>query len=130
VLRYELAPARRAQTAIRPGNSHEWEAIIIRRRSRPYQIRIHLRAHIPGDASRLDEVQVHLDSTCHALALNGARRKAQRIVEQCNSRDGLDVPIPRTAEVRLETPSSRSQTGWYAAPNFKTSNDDTVERNW
>ncbi len=32
------------KTSIRPGNRHEWEAVIIRRRHRPYKIKISRRA--------------------------------------------------------------------------------------
>jgi hypothetical protein len=38
--------------------------------------------------------------TEYAMTLDGSRRKAQRIVERLNRRDGLDVPIARTGEAR------------------------------
>jgi hypothetical protein len=40
------------------------------------------------------------DVICYALTLDGARRKAQRMVERLNHRDELDVPIARTVEVK------------------------------
>lgn len=87
------------KTAIRPGNRHEWEAMIVIRRYRRYEIRSSRRAHIRGNPDLSNEIHVHPGSSCYALTFDGARRKAQRMVERLNRRDELDVPIARTLEV-------------------------------
>jgi hypothetical protein len=89
-----------AKTSIRPGNRHEWEAMIVMRRSRLYKITISRRAHIGGTSQLPDEIRVLPGASYYALTLGGSRRKAQRMVEQLNSRDGLHVPIARTVEMR------------------------------
>ena len=88
------------KTSIRPGNRHEWEAVIIRRRDRLYKIKISRRAHFRGNPQMSDDVNVQSGPTRYALTLGGARRQAQRMVERRNRRDRLDVPIARTIEVR------------------------------
>jgi hypothetical protein len=89
-----------AKTSIRPGNRHEWEAMIVVRQFRLYKITISRRAHIGGTSQMPDEILLQPSATYYAFTLWGSRRKAQRMVEQLNNRDGLDVPIARTVEVR------------------------------
>ena len=89
-----------AKTSIRPGNPHEWEAMIVMRRFRLYKIKINRRAYIRGTSQMSEKIVVHRAASYYTLTLGGSRRKAQRIVEQLNTRDGLDVPIGRTVEVR------------------------------
>ena len=96
------------KTSIRPGNGHEWEAIIVGRRLRPYRIHISLRSHIRSNRQMSDQIYVQPGPAFGALTLNGARRKAQRIVELHNRRYGFDAPIARTVEARLRT--SQTQT--------------------
>ena len=97
----QLEPAlSAAKTSIRPGNRHEWEALIVMRQFRLYKITISRRAHIGGTSQLPDEIYVQPSATCYALTLGGSRRKAERKVEQLNGRDGLHVPIARTVEVR------------------------------
>lgn len=88
------------KTSIRPGNRHEWEAVIIRRRLRLYKIKTSRRAYIRGSLQMSDNVYVQPGPACYAFTLGGARRKAQRMVDRHNRRDGLDVRIARTIEVR------------------------------
>lgn len=88
-----------AKTSIRPGNRHEWEAMIIMNQSGLYKIAISRRAHIAGTSQMPDEIHLQQGATYYALTLSGSRRKAQRVVEQLNSRDGLHVPIARTVEI-------------------------------
>jgi hypothetical protein len=88
------------KTSIRPGNGHEWEAVIIWRRHRLYKIKISRRARFRGDMQMSEDVYVQFGPTRYAFTLGGARRQAQRMVERRNRRDGLDVPIARTIEVR------------------------------
>jgi hypothetical protein len=88
------------KTSIRPGNGHEWEAVIIGRTHRLYKIKTSRRAHIRGNLRMFDSFFVQPGPTRYAFTLGGARRKAQRMVEGRNRRDGLDVPIARTIEVR------------------------------
>ena len=90
-----------AKTSIRPGNGHEWEAVIVWRGSGPYKIKISRRAYIRSTMS--DEIHVQPGLTRTALTLDGARRKAQRMVERRNRRDRLNVPIARAVEVKLQT---------------------------
>ena len=87
------------RTSIRPGNTHEWEAVIIRRRHRLYKIKISRRAHIRGNLHMSDNVYVQPGPTRYAFTLGGARRQAERMVERRNRRDGIDVPIARMIEV-------------------------------
>jgi hypothetical protein len=89
-----------AKTSIRRANRHEWEAMIVMRRFGPYKITISRRAHIWGTSQMPDEIHLQPSAIYYALTLGGSRRKAQRIVEQLNRRDGLHVPIARTVEVR------------------------------
>ena len=91
-----------AKTSIR-GNRHEWEAMIVMRRFGLYKIIISRRAHIRGNRNVSEEIHVRPGATHNALTLDGARRKAQRMVERRNTRDGLDVPIARTVEVKPQT---------------------------
>ena len=88
------------RTSIRPGNTHEWEAVIIRRRHMLYKIKISRRAHIRGNLHMSDNVYVQPGPTRYAFTLGRARWQAQRMVERRNRRDGIDVPIARTIEVR------------------------------
>ena len=88
------------KTSSRPGNSHEWEAVIIRRRHRLYKIKSIRRAHIRGNLQMSDDVYVRPGPTRYAFALGAARRQAQLMVERRNRRDGVDVPVARTIEVR------------------------------
>jgi hypothetical protein len=92
-----------AKTSIRPGNRHEWEAMIVIRRFRLYKITISRRTLIERTSQMPDEIDLQPSATYYALTLDGSRRKAQRKVEQLNSRDGLHVPIARTVEVRPVT---------------------------
>jgi hypothetical protein len=85
-----------AKTSICPGNRQEWEAMIIMRQSGLYKIAIGRRALIAGTSQMPHEIQVQPGATYYALTLSGSRRKAQRVVEQLNSCDGLYVPIART----------------------------------
>jgi hypothetical protein len=94
-----------AKTSIRPGNRHEWEAMIIMRQFRLYKITISRRTRIVGTSQMPDEIDLQPSATCYALTLYGARRKAQRKVEQLNSRDGLYLPIARTVEAKPLAPS-------------------------
>jgi hypothetical protein len=89
-----------AKTTIRPGNRHEWEALIAMRQFRLYKITISRRALIGGTSQLPDEIHVQPSATCYALTLGGSRRNAQRKVEQLNGRAGLRVPIARTVEVK------------------------------
>ena len=86
--------------SIRPGNGHEWEAVIIRCRHRLYKIKISRRARFRGNPQMSDDVYVQSGPIRYAFTLAGARRQAQRMVERRNRRDGLDVPVARTIEVR------------------------------
>jgi hypothetical protein len=67
-----------------------------------YKIKISRRAHVLGDPHQPDEIHVDPGPIHHALTLNVARRKAQRLVERLNRRDGLHVPIARTVEIRRQ----------------------------
>jgi hypothetical protein len=67
-----------------------------------YRIKISRRAHVRGDPHQPDEIHVDPGPIHHALTLNVARRKAQRLVERLNRRDGLHVPIARTVEIRRQ----------------------------
>lgn len=89
-----------ARTPIRPENSDEWEAVIVRRRLRLYKIKISRRARIRGIPHTSDEIYVQSGPTRYALTLNGARWKARRMVKQLNRADGLTVSIARIIEVR------------------------------
>jgi hypothetical protein len=89
-----------AKTSVRPGNRHKWEAMIVMRRFRLYKIKISCRDHIRDTSRMSEEIHVQPGASYYTLTHGGSRRKAQRIVEQLNSRYGLDVPIARTAEVR------------------------------
>jgi hypothetical protein len=89
-----------AKTSIRSGNGHEWEALIVMRRHRTYMIKIRRRAHRRATSEMSGEIHVQRGATYYAWTHDGSRRKAQRIVEQLNRRDGIDVPIARTVEVR------------------------------
>jgi hypothetical protein len=88
------------KTSIRPGNGHEWDAVIIRRRHRLYKIKISRRAYIGGSLQMSDDVYVQPGPIRYAITLGGARWQAQRMVQRRNRRDALDVPIARTIEVR------------------------------
>ena len=68
------------------------------RQFRLYKITISRRTHIRGTSQMPDEIDLQPSATYYALTLYGLRRKAQRKVEQLNSRDGLHVPIARTVE--------------------------------
>jgi hypothetical protein len=90
-----------AKTSIRSSNGHEWEALIVMRRHRTNMIKIRRRVHIRNTSQMSDEIHVQAGETYYAWTRDGSRRKAQRIVEQLNRRDGLNVPIARTVEVRV-----------------------------
>ena len=90
----------RRENLERPGDSHPWEAVIIRRRHRLYKIKIIRRAHIRSNQQMSDDVYVQPGPTRYAFTPGAARRQAQLIVERRNRRDGVDVPIARTIEVR------------------------------
>jgi hypothetical protein len=96
-----------AKTSIRHGNSHEWEALIVGRPRRPYKVCINRRSH-RREPDHPGEIHVQPGPTYYALTLDGARRKAQRMVERRNRRDRLDVPIARTVEVRAIAATTRS----------------------
>jgi hypothetical protein len=73
--------------------------VIIMRQSGLDQIAISRRAHIAGTSQMPDEIYLQPGATYYALTISGSRRKAQRMVERLNSRDGLHVPIARTVEI-------------------------------
>jgi hypothetical protein len=64
------------KTSIRPGNGHEWEAVIIRRRHRLYKIKISRRAHIGGSLQMSDDVYVQPGPIRYAItpAQRGGKR--------------------------------------------------------
>ena len=88
------------RTSIRPGNTHEWEAVIVRRRYRLYKIKISRRAHIRGN--------LHMSTMCtpsraqpvtHSRsAERGGKRSAWS--SDAIAATGFAVPIARTIEVR------------------------------
>jgi hypothetical protein len=47
-----------AKTSIRPGNGHDWEAVIVWRGSGPYKIKISRRAYTRSKPPMSDEIHV------------------------------------------------------------------------
>jgi hypothetical protein len=80
-----------AKTSFAPGHADEWEAMITWRHG-PYKIKTCRRSDIRGNLRMSDELDVHWGPTRYALTLHRALRKAERMVEQLNRRDGLDPP--------------------------------------
>jgi hypothetical protein len=68
-------------------------------------IKICRRIPIRSHSVMPDKIYVQPGATYYAWTLDGSRRKAKRIVEHLNQRDGLDVPIARTVEVRAHESS-------------------------
>ena len=65
-----------AKTSIRPGNRHDWEALIVMRQFRLYKITISRRTHIGRTSQMPDEINVKPSATYYALTLRGSRRRA------------------------------------------------------
>ena len=86
------------KTSSRPGNGHEWEAVIIRRRHRLYKIKIIRRAHIRSNPQMSDDVYVRPGPTRYAFTLGAARRQAR-------SSWSSDAIAARDLTSRLREPS-------------------------
>jgi hypothetical protein len=81
-----------AKTSFAPGPADEWEAMITWRHG-PYKIRTSRRSQVCGNSHMSDEIEVNWGPTRYALTLHRALRKAERMVDQLNRRDGLNAPI-------------------------------------